>query len=186
MKIALTGAASTGKTTLARELMKSPELKDILKIHLNVDARKIQDEMAERSIDMMSLEKLQEFQMRYFSQKKQLEKDIDFYLTERSFIDIAVYWILRDAKYEKESTKQKVIEMCKIESERYNLHIFLPFGIIPFEKDGYRSLNMEHQYEFSEKVKYFLHEWKLEFIELNCDDLKKKRSVAVEKILSFL
>jgi nicotinamide riboside kinase len=186
MRIALTGAASTGKTTLARELMKAPELKDILKTHLNVDARKIQDEMGERSIDMMSPKKLQEFQMCYFSQKKQLEKNRDSYIVERSFIDIAVYWILRDAKYKNEFIQQKVVEACKTESKRYDLHIFLPFGIIPFENDGYRSLNMEHHYEFSEKVKYFLKEWELEFIELNCNDLNQRISKAVKKILSLL
>ena len=185
MKIALTGAASTGKSTLARELMKAPELKEVLKTHLNIDARKIQEEMGERSIDQMSSKKLQEFQMRYFFQKKQMEKDLDFYIVERSFIDIAVYWILRDAKYENELIKQKVVDECKTESERYDLHIFLPFGVIQFENDGYRSLNIKSHYEFSETVKYYLKEWKLEFIELNSNDLGEKTSMAVKKILSY-
>lgn len=185
MKIALTGSTSTGKTTLANELMKDFRIKEKLEIVLNADARSIIRELGCKSMDLMTREQNREFQMLYFIKKKKMENNLDDFLVERSFVDIAAYWLIRDTYDLNIDEQNKLLLPCYEESKKYDLHIYLPFGLIPFEDDGYRPSNIEFNKKICRQTKKFLTEWNLKYIEIKTDDLKQRTDIVTKEILKL-
>src|SRR5437773_680930 len=95
MKIALTGSSSTGKTTLAH-LLTDHEVLSELK-YVTADSRALLEKMGYRSMDRMTRDQLREFQTAYLECKLNIEGNIESYITERSTVDVAAYWLVRDA-----------------------------------------------------------------------------------------
>lgn len=185
MKIVLIGSTSTGKTTLAKELMKDIRLKQKLKRIINADARSVIRDLGCKSMDLMSRDQNRMFQILYFEKKRKMESGLDSFLAERSFVDIASYWIIRDAYDLKIEEQNKIIIPCKEEAKRYDLHVYLPFGLIPFEADGYRSNDMDFHRRIDKQMKKFLEDWNLKFIELKTDDLEQRVSIVTNEILKI-
>src|SRR4051812_17933176 len=96
MRIAFTGTSSTGKTTLARELMRVPEFANVVGTFLTEDARALLRELAHKSMDTMSRDELRRFQEEYFQRKAKKEQGAGSFLVDRSFVDVAAYWLVRD------------------------------------------------------------------------------------------
>ena len=183
MKIAFTGASSTGKTTLAKELFKDIEIKRFLCEHLSVDARAILDDMGHKSMDSMPKSRLQEFQLFYFDRKVMLENKKESFLVERSFVDIAAYWIERDSDGASRNVTQKLLKECKAQSLKYDLHVYFPFGIIPFEEDGYRSVDTESHFKVDKRIFKLLNQWRIKpVLTLNYLDISKRLSTVTNWI----
>lgn len=185
MKVAFTGASSTGKTTLARALFVDKGIKRVLCEHLSVNARTILNEMGHKSMDKMTKAQLQKFQLLYLDRKLLLEKDKGSFLVERSFVDIAAYWIERDSTEAPNNITELLIEECKNQSKNYDLHVYFPFGVIPFEEDGYRSLDMESHYKVGARILKLLSQWNLQpVLKLNYPELSKRYSTVTEWLKS--
>lgn len=184
MKIALTGSSSSGKTTLVKALRNNPVFISKVPHYVHVDARALLREMNHASMDKMTVEELRQFQKKYFKEKVDREKDGDFYITERSYVDIAAYWMIRDA-IDYVGPDNNIIDKCKILSKSYSLHIYLPFGIVPFTSDGYRSENVELHKSIDKKIEDLLIKWELKFLRLNTAHVSYRVSTVLKYIASL-
>ncbi|WP_434347629.1 ATP-binding protein [Myxococcus virescens] len=180
MKIALTGASSTGKTTLADSLMKEPDFRRQVDDFLTTNARGLLARMGHKSMDRMRRDELLKFQREYLAQKQQMEVGQERYLTDRSFIDVAAYWLRRDAIELGPEQREEVVDACRVAARRYDLHVYCPFGVVGFKSDGYRSEDLRHHREIGEQIASFLSEWGIRFITLDTADHEER----VARVLS--
>jgi nicotinamide riboside kinase len=174
MRISLTGATSTGKTTLARALAATKESTPWDGSILNVGARSILRTMRDTQIDRLNASELRWFQLEYLRRKLAMEKNRDSYLVERSFVDVAAYWLIRNHTGSDDPDTGRIVEQCRSASKRYSLHIYCPFGVVPFEADGYRSEDMNFHHNVDDKIRTLLEEWDIRFITLTESDLNMR------------
>ena len=182
MKISLTGSSSTGKTTLAMGLMSSEKFKKIVSKFIYVDGRNILKQMGCQHMDKMSREQQKKFQLEYYKKKLELEENQDNYLTDRSFVDIAAYWLVRDT-YDQSSQEQNLLlKPCKNLALKYDYTFYLPTGIIDFEKDGYRPERPEFNELVDNKIRNFLKEWKINYYTIKDKSLTKRLNFILKTI----
>lgn len=185
MRIALTGSASTGKTTLAKHLLKNPIFSKKIDKFITADARQLLRERGFRSTDSMPREQLRQFQIDYFNRKRELELGEDNYLTERSFVDVAAFWVQRDT-YDKTLEEQNLLVIpCREESQKYDVHFYAPVDLIKFEPNGYRSEDMEFRRRIDWQIRCFLSEWGIEYVTLDTSDIKERVIIVLRSISSM-
>ncbi|MCY1040108.1 ATP-binding protein [Corallococcus sp. bb12-1] len=186
MKIALTGASSTGKTTLAKSLMKEIDFHRQVDDFLTTNARGLLERMGHKSMDSMQRDELLKFQREYLAHKQQMEEGRDRYLTDRSFVDVAAYWLRRDAIELDPEQQAEVVDVCRVAARRYDLHVYCPFGVVEFTSDGYRSEDLRHHREIGEQIASFLSEWGVRSITLDTADHEDRvaRVLAEVRVLS--
>lgn len=175
MKIAFTGASSTGKTTTALSLndfFYSQKIKIT-----SVDARKMLTEKGYKNVGEISPEKYILFQEDYLAKKIELEKDLNSFCAERSYIDILAYAIAGSAIDENKAKHNNLYHLCKKYTSTYVMHFYFPFGLIPFQKDGYRHNSIENHEKVDYLIKKFLQEWDVPFITLKETDLVKRSHI---------
>jgi len=180
MKVAFTGASSTGKTTLANTLRKDPWIKSYLPLFITVDARSMLTSRGFQSMDQMPISDRRVFQVDYLSKKLALEEGQDNYLTDRSFLDLAAYWIERDAAGLKLSNADAYVDRCRHEIGRYDIHFFFPYGCIPFKSDGYRSDNISFHARIDSRIQNLITEWNVKVVRLDAVGLTKRREIVLE------
>lgn len=180
MKLTLTGSSSTGKTTLALELSRCPNLS--IPEFVSADARTLLDEMGHHSMDRMTREELREFQLLYLERKLAMEAQCASFITERSTVDVAAYWLVRDAFDLPEAERNSYIERCRIHSLSYDLHVYLPFGVIPFIFDGYRSEDVSFHEAIDDQIKTLLREWGIHYMSLDTINLESRVETVVAAI----
>lgn len=183
MKIALCGAGSTGKTTLALAIIEDPEIKKIGMKTLDVDARSMIGSMGHKCIDSMSVQERRTFEINYIEKKIQIEHNQNNYITQRSFADPASYWVVRDAAGESDDFKAPIVERCKNLSKVYDLHIFLPFGLIPYENDGWRSSDVSQFYAVSNQIEHFLKVWNIDYLRIETGNFTERVRIVKKYIL---
>jgi predicted ATPase len=165
MRIAFTGASSTGKTTLANALAAEADFAAVAPVRLNVDARRLLVELGFGSgVDRMSRDDRRAFQARYFTEKHGNEDGRSDYLTERSFVDIAAFWI--DTSPAPGDFTSEFVLRCKAEAQRYDLHVYLPVGVVPLVADGLRSSDETYHSTIDATIRKLLREWRLAHVEL--------------------
>lgn len=170
MRIALSGASSSGKTTLASAYAKcAPNL-----IQMNVDARKLLDRMHMRHVGAMTPQAYAIFQRRYISAKIRNERRLDNYLTERSFVDAYAYWVFHCNEIAEERENRQVQKICEKFARRYDLHFFLPYGLVPHDDDGYRHKNPAYHKLISNSILEILQSWRLTFVCLDTPNLEER------------
>lgn len=151
MKLALSGSSSTGKSTLLDLLVAHNYFIQQGITKLSVDIRKI---LKSLTISPNELEKdskkSRSFQWEVLKTKALIESKPINFITDRSYIDLASYWIARTEKQDQE-TKEYVAE-CKRLSLMYDLHIFLPYGRIPFICDGFRPEGQKFQKTVADNI----------------------------------
>lgn len=184
MRLSFTGSSSTGKTTLALRLKEHPAFSSLT--YVTADSRALLEQMGHQSMDRMTREETREFQLRYLQRKLCLESGIENYMTERSTVDVAAYWLVRDAFDLPVRDRDEYIERCKAHACKYDLHIFLPFGLIPFHFDGYRSENLEFHKQIDLQIRAFLSEWRVEHITLDSVDLDSRIEQVLEHVKARL
>jgi nicotinamide riboside kinase len=174
MRVALTGSSSTGKTTLAKKLMRTPEFLAHVDQFLTTNARGLLDAMGCRSMDEMTPAQLQSFQRTYLDNKLSGEAGKDRFLTDRSFVDVAAYWLRRDAVDVAAEQKTALVDRGRQAAQVYDVHVYLPFGLIPFQSDGYRSEDRAHHQDIDSQILALLREWGLPFITLDTDVMEER------------
>jgi len=171
MRIALTGASSTGKTTLLGDLLKTTIFNNahIIKSQLNV--RNILSEMGVRADGRNNnQQKRRRFQWELLEKKISLESNLGSFITDRSTVDMAAYWIVRDTVGGIDTEDEKYMKECHTYALKYDVHIHLPFGKIPFTNDGKRPTDKAYNEKSCRTIKELLQEWELPHISLEKTD----------------
>jgi hypothetical protein len=179
MKIAFTGTSCTGKTTLSDLLREDPWIKAHLPHFITVDARRLLLSHGFQSMDRMFPNELRTFQAEYLSRKVCIEDNRDNYLTDRSFVDVAAYWIERDAGSLPLSEVEPYVTRCHREVQRYDIHFYFPFGAIKFESDGFRSEDAYFHLRIDLRIQKLLQDWKLKVVKLDAIDLIERRELVI-------
>lgn len=178
MRIAISGASSTGKTTLAKALSNHEYLKQKGISFIKSKEREILNEMGFKSMDTMSPMKQLEFQRLFFEWKLSIETNIDNYITDCSFVDVASYYALREISI----SPEYILSICKEMSLKYNLHIFLPIGLIEFDMDGYRSVESELHKTIHNQILSFYNEWDVKYYTIKTNVLIDRINNAIKFI----
>lgn len=180
MRIALCGSSSTGKTTLAIRLMENGEFRNLIPQFITTDARKLLKQGGFTSMDLMTQDQLRDFQLEYFQRKMNLENEQSAFLTDRSFVDVAAYWTERDMEGAEEDEINVLIAPCRERARTYDIHFFLPFGVIPFSADGYRSSDLNLHKRIDRRIRALLIEWKLPFAVMDFSGIDDRAEMVFE------
>jgi nicotinamide riboside kinase len=173
LRLAVSGASSTGKTTLIQALGESGILKEYRLRVLAIDERAILRKMGCQDTGCMGTDELRSFQLRLLEEKIAQEQGQTGYICEHSYVDMAAYWTVRDSK-RKEVADDMIVSRCRRFAAEYDLHIMLPFGAIPFEADGYRSKDINLHQQVAAQIDKFLKKWRLRHVILAERDLAKR------------
>jgi nicotinamide riboside kinase len=166
MKIALTGSSSVGKTTLVHSLTRLKRFNASIPNAVTADARALLRESGFHGMDAMTQEQTRAFQRRYFLRKRDSEAELTEFISERSFVDVAAYWMERDSN-DASTTIDNFVEECRLQSLKYDWHFYLPFGLFPFESDGYRSEDLDFHRRIDWRIRELLREWRLVTVTLD-------------------
>jgi hypothetical protein len=126
-----------------------------------------------RNVSELSAAQYNDFQLEYVERKISLESVPDF-VTERSFLDAYVYWEDRCAGLASAKSAQEILDRCRERARSYDLHVFLPFGVIPFVPDGHRHPSPEFHQRISDRISTLLVDWSLTHIRCNVGDLNAR------------
>lgn len=133
-RLAMSGSAGTGKTTLGKRL--AEEL-GLTYIEEGMRAR------LESGLDLHLLTPDQHRALLYELWEEQRAQEIAAtagFIADRSSLDYAAFWLHYDFHYEAAET-QKFMAQMKKEAERYDRILLLPWGVLPLAADGVRSTN---------------------------------------------
>ena len=182
MKIAFTGSSSTGKTTLANTLKDDHSFKFFIPYFVKLDARQILQEKGFQSMDEMSPYELKDFQLTYLSRKIDHEYYLDNYLTDRSFIDLAAYWLEQVCPSLPECYNHSYIEYCFQKASLYDVHFYFPYGLFNFESDGYRSENQKFHLRIDNTIQSLISKWNIETYNIDFVDLNQRSNFVIDFI----
>ncbi len=134
MRIALSGSAGTGKTTLGKQLA------------LDLGLPYVEEGMRtllERGLDMHSLDIEQQRQLirdMWERQASQEDAASSGVVADRSSLDYAAFWMHYSLHEDVDATEAFLGQMIE-HATSYDLVVLLPWGVIPLEADGVRSTN---------------------------------------------
>ncbi len=175
MKIAFTGASSTGKTTIANILCESFLYENGLTLLRPKDVR----EKIRCQVDLLNMEDRLKLQHEIFCEKKLLESSgKDNFLIERSFVDLLAYRKSVEAPLEK-NEEYEYINLAR----QYSIHFYFPHSVVPYQYDGKRPCE-DFSKKISQDIKRILDFYKIEYIALDVLDLKERFNIIKEFILS--
>lgn len=182
MRIAFTGTSSTGKTTLADRLKGDARFNLRVPDFVTTDARAMLRERGHASMDEMSVPDLLAFQRAYLARKLELEHGRGGYVTDRSFVDVAAYWLERDSAAAEAQESQRFVAECRVAAKRYDLHVYFPPGITPFQSDGYRSENAEFHLRINDRIVALLDAWSVNPLVLNSGDIEERVEAVIARL----
>ncbi|MCB9897178.1 MAG: histidine phosphatase family protein [Planctomycetes bacterium] len=148
-RIALSGSAGTGKTTLGRSLAEA----------LSVPF--LEEPMRARLEDGLDLHTLTHAQMRtlllelWEHQRAAEDAAADGFVADRSSADYAAFWIHYGFHHDAADTEPRMTRWLA-HLRRYDRVVLLPWGVLPLEHDGVRSTNRWIQFMFQSLVEGLL------------------------------
>jgi predicted ATPase len=123
MRIGISGAAGTGKTTLCAALgakLGVPVIPDfvdeVLREHGKQSWRGINDTRIRRTIRLDALER-----------KIRAEQAAEAFVSDKTVVDYLAYWLSNQAEYEVKEQNLAIIEMVRPHVARYTHRVFLPY-----------------------------------------------------------
>lgn len=143
MRVAFTGASSTGKTACATDLverlnLERPNGRGLFTL-ATVGGRALLDALGEKSVAATAPPVLVGYQIMYIGAKMESERLPARLVTDRSFGDCLAYWRIHCAGNVSNELSNKIERLCFERIRRYDHHFIFPTGVIRFEDDGYRS-----------------------------------------------
>ena len=141
LRVALSGSAGTGKSTLGRLLARElglPFLEEGMRARL------------EAGLDLHALDArgwpalIEEL---WIEQREREERAAGGFVCDRSSVDYAAFWLHYDLFADAAET-ERWIERSLAEAERYDRILPFPWGVLPLEDDGVRTTNRWVQFRF--------------------------------------
>lgn len=172
MKIAFTGASSTGKTSLATALYeKIPKLD-----YITVNARSIIDSLNHSNIDKLNEKEFLLFQKEWLIKKNNQEKGKNFFITDRTYIDAIAYMENRNI------FDEVLLNSCFTKMREYDFIFYLPLGRIAFQDDGYRSNNEDENKNVDAIIQRLLNDNKILYYRIDMSDFDKSLDYVLSTI----
>jgi nicotinamide riboside kinase len=160
MRVAFTGSSSTGKTTLAKKVVPALQAKGWGGRFLTTNARGLLQELGHAGVDAMDLSQKREFQRLYLDRKLAQEQAETEFITDRSFVDVAAYWIEYNGL--EVQCRDDFIERCRESSVQYDAHFYFPVGLLPLHADGFRSTDETSRQRIDGLIQMLAAEWGVE------------------------
>ncbi|GAB3967434.1 ATP-binding protein [Plantactinospora veratri] len=182
MRVAFTGSSSTGKSTLAAALMKVESFRCLAPRYLPSEGKEILSEFGFTGLDSMTQDQTAFYELAYFARKVGREVDVDSFLTDRSFVDVAAYWLERDAAGRGAYIESLLVEPCRRLAHNYDLHFVLPMGMIPFEEDGRRSSDGEFHARIDARIRRLLDQWGIAHVEVTEAELPGRVEIVLKAL----
>ncbi|MFT5052312.1 MAG: nicotinamide riboside kinase [Chlamydiales bacterium] len=141
LRIAISGSAGTGKTTLGKALARRLEVPFI------------EEGMRKRIEGGLQLHELSNPERRallseLWDEQRELEQRAgSSFVVDRSAFDYIAFW-LHYALYDELDDSEAWIGRLRSEGERYDRVLLLPWGVLPLVKDGVRSTNRWVQFHY--------------------------------------
>lgn len=141
LRIALSGSAGTGKTTLGKRLAAELGLPFI------------QEGMRDRIEAGLELHELSRAEQHalveelWSEQFAREEAASDGFVVDRSSYDFAAFWLHYDFHIDRGATDEWIDRMVSA-AARYDHVLLLPWGVLPLEHDGVRSTNRWTQFRY--------------------------------------
>ncbi|MBO8138725.1 MAG: ATP-binding protein [Desulfotomaculum sp.] len=145
MRIGICGAPGTGKTTLSKivaEELKLPHIEE----QARVAARQLGITRPSRDIKNNPQLGLAYELLCLVMQLESEDKYKRSFVSDRTVIDIAVYWRKWYSINSPSSLNRSIFELCRRRSKLYNLVVYIP-PEIPLEDDRFRSTDPDYQSE---------------------------------------
>lgn len=144
MRIAVSGSAGTGKSTLAAALAAKlgvpllPDfVEDVLREHGKDSWRGINDTRIRKTIRMTALER-----------KIAAESAAEAFVSDKSVVDYLAYWVMNQMEFETKEQNQAVLDMVRAHVGRYTHRLFLPYRA-EVEATGTRNADPVHNFKLS-------------------------------------
>jgi hypothetical protein len=141
-------------------------------LYITADARELLQERGFRNVDEMSMKQRRSFQHAYLDRKIERESHRQNYITDRSFVDVAAYWL--EYTSGDDLKNDEFVCRCRDESRRYDLHLYFPSGLIRFEHDGARSLDPEVHRRIDERILTLLSAWSIRPLVIAAIDIDQR------------
>jgi nicotinamide riboside kinase len=140
-RVALSGSAGTGKTTLGMHLAERLGLPFIeegmrARVREGLDPSSLTHAQYEDLIEQM-----------FEEQREQERRAVDGFVADRSSIDFAAFW-LHYARLADRDRTERVVERCVQAGAAYDAVLLLPWGSLPLADDGVRSTDRWLQFRF--------------------------------------
>lgn len=178
MRIAFTGASSTGKTTLSNHILGDARLAAAMGPFVTTDARRLLRELGYENIDSMGLDDRIRFQFAYLERKLALESGHESFFTDRSFVDLAAYWLQYTGRTLADG--DEYVARCRSEVGRYGAHFYFPSELLPLKADGWRATETGSREKTDGHIRAILDAWGVPAIALNELDLDLRRDRVAE------
>lgn len=151
-RIALSGSAGTGKSTLGRRLAARWDVP-----YLDEGMRR----RLEAGLDLHALTPEQWRALNVELREEQAAMEAEAvarhggFVADRSAIDFAAFWLIYGF-YEFEEETERVMEAARSAAAGYDAVVLLPWGVLPLQRDGVRSTNRWRQRHFQATVEGLL------------------------------
>ncbi|MCA8980959.1 MAG: histidine phosphatase family protein [Planctomycetes bacterium] len=151
-RIALSGSAGTGKSTLGRALAAQlgvPYLEERMRLRLENGLRLVDLSPAEwRAL-------IRELWDEHAAEEARCEAG---FVADRSSLDYLAFW-LHYGLYGDEAETEDFVARMRAHAERYDRVLLFPFGVLPLESDGVRATNPWVQLRFQTILEGVLERW---------------------------
>jgi hypothetical protein len=191
LRLAITGASSSGKTTLSKALMHDARFFPLVDALIPERARTLLENCGYVSFDEMSREELRDLQRQLFTLKLEEESRINRYLVDRSFVDMAATWIERDTFDQPKNAQDELVIPCRREAKKYTLQFYLPAQSLAFEHDQVRESDISLHRRIDTRIRQYLEEWQLQYVFIQsttlemrvnevCSELKRRGVISLQ------
>jgi len=180
MKIALAGSAGTGRTTIAKKVALSIDhfpLTNLAKSILRSEGFRFG---TEETVEEFLATK--ERQIYLYQSKKEKENELENFVTDRSWLDLAAYCIY-GMQNNSDFDISAFISDCKAEIDKYDIIIHIPWGRQPLQPNGTRTINPWFQFMIDSIICRLANEWKIQMIEI---DSTLGNTEAIDEILTSI
>ncbi|GAA6136507.1 hypothetical protein NBRC116583_02540 [Arenicella sp. 4NH20-0111] len=174
MRVAFTGAAGTGKTSVAKSIVKSAVNDSLKYTILGVDSRQLLSLLGLSQTSQIKTSYYRVFQTMYLGQKIILEDNNKKFLTERSYADCLAYWRLHCSESATNDENEFIESLCYKNIYKYDFHFFYPNGYLKLEQDGFRNPSLEYHKKYEKELLKIYEEWKIERIEMPLTNIKER------------
>lgn len=152
-RLVIIGAASSGKTTLAKELSKKLRLKLIPE-----QARIICNKLGYKNI--YNIKNTKEFRLLVLNEQIKLEEKYKNFISDRGTIDCWVHWLRWNIETAKSYESEKYYKLAKNQALKYSNIIYIP-RLIKLKSDGFRWNDEDYQNQIDRLFKETLLSWEL-------------------------